>query len=197
MTSLGETGSGLGKGQRRTVAIGLLIAVATGVAAGGFESVSVQSPLFALSSTGWVIATAILVFHHGQRFELTVAAGFLILTVAETLLWVNGHPGDPGYEAGFAGGAMFYVPGVLLAAAPGVYPPWIRAFGVLAGGVLAVGAARFLTGSGFAHTDPLAMAGYGLISAFFLGVAWVTLRGSPTSPPEPARVSGSPATTVC
>ncbi len=165
------------RSERRVIAIGLLVAVAAGIAGGGFESVSVQTVLYALSSLGWVVATAILAFRHGERGEFIVGAGFLVLTIAETLLWVNGRTGDPGYETGFAGGAMFYVPGLLMLGLPSVYPWLIRMFAVLGAGAWAVGSVAFWTGSGFASTDPLALGGYGLLSAALVGVAVVTLRG--------------------
>lgn len=180
---------GFGAGERVIVVVGLVVAVAAGIAAGGFESLAAQTSLYALSSLGWIVATAILASHHLRNGESMVAAGFLILTIAETLLWVNGYPGGPGYESGFAGGSMFYVPGVLLVCAPTAYPLLTRVLGMVAGALWAVGAVRFLTGSEFAHTDPLAVAGYVAISAFFLGVAWVTYRGS--TAPQPARAVAS------
>jgi hypothetical protein len=160
------------------IGVGLLVAVVSGIAGGGFESVSVQTVLFAVSSLGWVVATAILAFRHGRRGEFVVGAGFLILTIAETLLWVNGRTGDPGYEIGFAGGAMFYVPGLLMMGLPAVYHWLVRVLAVVAAGVWAVGSVAFWTGSGFASTDPLALVGYALLSAAFVGVVVATLRGN-------------------
>jgi hypothetical protein len=170
----GEAVFGAGRVERVIIGSGLLIAVVAGLAGRGFESVATKSVLFALSSVGWVTATAILAFQQAHRGELTVAAGFLILTIAETLLWVSGRPGDPAYEVGFAGGAMFYVPGLLMIGVPAVFPWIIRALAILSAGAWTLGTARFLTGSGFSDTDPLAIAGYSLISAFFAGVAWVS-----------------------
>jgi hypothetical protein len=176
MTSVIRTGSVSMKGWRLAIVVGLLVAVGAGIAAGSFKSLAAQTVLYAMSSVGWVTATSILAFKHALRSEAIVAAGFLILTVAETLLWVNGYPDSATYEAGFAGGVMFYVPGLLLAAAPTVYPRVIRLLALLAAGAWTMGTARFLLGSEFAHADPLAIAGYVLISSFFLGVAWATLR---------------------
>jgi hypothetical protein len=140
--------------------------------------VTIQSVLYAVSSLGWVVATAILACRHVARGEFIVASGFLVLTIAETLLWGNGRPGDPGYEPGFASGVMFYVPGLLLVGIPAVYPILVRVFAALGAAAWAVGSGIYLTGSEFSSTDPLAFVGYILLSVAFIGVAVVTFRGS-------------------
>lgn len=169
----------MGRGERIVIGIGLSVAVAAGAGAGGFESVDIQVALFALSSLGWVMATGILALRHAARSQFVVAAGFLVLTIAETLLWVSGRSGDPGYETGFAGGAMFYVPGLMLVAAPGVYHWVVRAFAALGSVVWAAGSVGYLTGGSLAHTDPVAMVGYALVSVAFIGVAVAAFRRSP------------------
>jgi hypothetical protein len=160
------------------VAGGLLTAVFAGIAGSSISSVTPQSFLYAVSSLGWVAATAVLARLHGTLGEPLVAAGFLVLTIAECLLWVNGRPGDPYYELGFAGGTMFYVPGLLMVAASPVYHRAIRLSMLLAAGVWGVAAIRFLAGSAIESGDALAVAGYVLVSLGFGGVAVSVQRGS-------------------
>lgn len=169
-------------GDALLVAIGLLVAVGAGLSGGLFEAGSTQSVLYALSSLGWVVATALLCLRHARRGESTVAAGFMLLTIAEAMLWAGGRPGDPGYLAGFAGGTMFYVPGLLLVGLPAVYSLLVRTTAVLGAGVWAVGAAISLTGGEFAGTDPLALVGYTLVSLAYVGVAVRALRQAAVLP---------------
>lgn len=179
----------MGRRERMVVAIGLITAVVAGAGAGGFDSVDVQSVLFAVSSLGWVTATGLLALRHAARSEFVAAAGFLVLTIAEPLLWVSGRPGDPGYDAGFAGGVMFYVPGLMMLAVSGVYHVAVRLFAALGAVVWAVGSIRYLVGGSFADTDPLALAGYSLLSVAFIGVAAAVLRHSqPFDIPIPTEV---------
>lgn len=161
---------------RKIIGVGLVVAVAAGITAGGFESVDTVTVLYAISSVGWVVATALLAARHIQSGESVLAAGFIILTVAESLLWVSGRPGDPDYDAGFAGGAMFYVPGLLLIGLPSAYH-WVTRLLAVAGAVVwSVAVAGYLTGSGLNDDDPVALAGYTLLSATFVGIALRVMR---------------------
>jgi hypothetical protein len=73
---------------------------------------------------------------------------------------------------------MFYVIGLLMIAAPRLYPLVVRL--LAAGGAVAwaIQAGRFLTGDETLITDPVAYAGYVLVSATFIAVAIVTIRGA-------------------
>jgi hypothetical protein len=183
----------MARGERLVVGVGLLVAVAAGIAGGAFESVAAQSTLYAASSVGWVMATALLALHHARRGELSVAAGFLILTIAETLLWVSGRPGDPDYELGFAGGVIFYVPGLLLIGLPRAYQGVIRALAVLSAGAWGFGAGKYLVGSEFSSSEPLALAGYILLGVAFVGIAVVTLTGRFAKAVEAPEAKAAPA----
>lgn len=162
-------------GEANVIVGGLALAVVAGLAGGGFNSVSSQSVLFAVSSIGLVVAAATLALHHTQQGHVLVSAGFLVLSVAEVMVWAGGRPRDPGYRAAFGGGVLFYVPALLLAAVPPAYPWVVRGFGISAAAMWAVGAYRHLTGAEFSDTGPLAVSSYVVMSAFFVGVAWVTV----------------------
>lgn len=169
-------GIDIGRREVRIAALGLLVGVVFGIGGSSVSGVTPQSVLYAISSIGWVIGTAILVAASIKAGHLLAGAGFALLTVAEPLLWVSGRPGGPDYSDGFGGGTMFYVPGLLLLAASvdlGRIPRLLAAVSSL---VWAVGASLFLSGRGFADTDPLATAGYVATSAFFVWIAISLLR---------------------
>ncbi len=162
-------------GETIVIVGGLSLFVVAGLAGGGFKSVTSQSVLFALSSIGLVAAAASLAVHHAEQGQTLVSSGFLVLLVAEVILWAGGRPGDPGYGVAFGGGVLFYIPALLLAAVPPVYPWVVRALGLSAAAMWTAGAAKYLTGAEFSDTGPLAISSYVVMSAFFIGVAWVTL----------------------
>jgi hypothetical protein len=164
------------RAERITIVVGLLTAVGAGMAAGMFESVTAQTLLYAASSLGWVVATAILALRHVESADWIVAAGFMILAVAEMLLWVGGRPGDLAYESAFAGGAMFYAPGLLMVGIPPVYGRIVRFFSLAAALVWALFTALYFTGSDVSSTGLLAIAGYVLVSGVFVGISVPILR---------------------
>lgn len=173
--------------ERQLIVGGLVIAVAGGLAGSAITGTDPKLVLFAVSSLGWVVATALLTLRHTRRSELVVAAGFLILTIAETLLWTNGRVDHPDYAVGFAGAVLYYVPGFLLLAASPVYHWVIR---VLSAGATVVWAAAVIpylfNGSHLNYDSTISGIGYAALSATFLGVAWVTLR-TPDSEVEKTR----------
>jgi hypothetical protein len=134
--------------------------------------------MYAWSSLGWVIGAALLASRHIRSGDGLTGAGFVILTVAEALLWVSGRPDSPDYVDGFGGATLFYVAGLLLVGLGRTYPLLIRLLAAGTAVVWAIGAVGFLDGSGFSYNDPLALIGYPMISLFFLSVAIPLLRGT-------------------
>lgn len=167
---------GIDRKESRIAAMGMLAGVVFGIGGSSVTGVTAQAVLYAVSSLGWVSGTAILAVALVRAGNVLGGAGFLILTVAETLLWVSGRPGGSDYVDGFGGGTMFYVPGLLLLAASSTLGRLQRLSAAASCVVWAVGASQFLSGAGFADTDRLAIAGYVTISAFFVAVAVPLLR---------------------
>jgi hypothetical protein len=133
--------------------------------------------LLLISSLGLVVGTALLAYWHLRRRRALVGAGFAILTVAEMLIWATGGPLVGGEES-FAAGAAFYVPALLLVAAPAVLPVWAR----VAAGLAAVpfGALATVTLTGGAPAPVLQDVGYGLLTVALIGWAIDVLRESRT-----------------
>jgi hypothetical protein len=164
--------------ERLLVVGGLLIGVLIAPTGAAFESPDVQLFLYAAGGMGWVIATAILMMRHTQRGDWMIAAGFMVLAFAETLLWVGGTPGDlESYDPAFATGAMFYGPGLLLVVIPAAYGRAIRLSAILGAVAWTVFTAQYLAGSDVPEIQGPLTAGYLLLSAFFLGVAALYARG--------------------
>ena len=77
----------------------------------------------------------------------------------------------PGYNPGFAGGVMNYVPGLLLVSLPRVMPGWVRVLGTLAAIPWTMFAIQNLTGGQPSFNGAVAIVGYLLMSLAAIG--WV------------------------
>lgn len=182
---------GIGQKEARIAASGLIAGVVFGIGGSAVTAVTPQAVLYAISSLGWVIGTVVLATSLIRDGDYLAAGGFALLTVAEPLLWVSGRPGSPDYVDGFGGGTMFYVPGLVLLAMSPSLTRLPKLLAAISAAVWAIGASRFLSGAGFADTDPLATVGYVSISAFFVSVAVSLLRKRPADALRAERVQAA------
>lgn len=163
------------------IVVGLAVAVILGIGGSSFTAQTAQGILYALSSLGWVIAAALLTVRHVAASENIAAAAFMVLTIAETLLWVSGRPGDPNYLVGFAGGTMFYVAGFFLLGLSPSYSKAVRGLSLATALTWGIYSTRFLVGGELTATDPISLAGYVLVGATFVGVILATRKRAGTA----------------
>ncbi|MBI2918838.1 MAG: hypothetical protein HYY01_12715 [Chloroflexi bacterium] len=159
--------------ERSVITIGLLTYVVLGMAGSAFDrGSSAQNILYAVSGVGLVAAGVVAAMHLVRRNHTIVASGFVILAIAEAMLIVGGVPSAAtDYLASFAGGVMYYIPGLLLISLPSVMPLVVRALGVLAAAPWAVFAFQNLTGKAPAFDAPVTVVGYILLSLAVIGWA--------------------------
>lgn len=175
--------------ERNVVAGGLVVAVVFGIAGSSVEEGDPQVTLYAVSSFGWVIATALLAVRRSGRGDRLEAAGFLLLTIAEPLLWVSGRTVDPGYVDAFAGASMGYAAGLGLVALGSAYPAVVRVLSSVAAGAWLLYFLRYVSGTDLTLDDANNVIGYVLLSAAFGGIAVVEYRGTSSDRQPSVRAS--------
>lgn len=134
-----------------------------------------QTVAHGISSIGLVVASALLALSFLRRGRDAVAAGFLLLTIAEIVLWNNGREGQIA-TIGFAASVLFYAPALLLVSLPPAFPVWSRAAGALSGLAFGAHGGLFLLGSPQPPDGPIAIAGYALLTVALVGWIVATLR---------------------
>ena len=154
---------------RWAVVAGLAMGVVLGMSGNFFKPGAVQNFLYALSSMGLVAAVPVLAIRQARAGRMLPAAGFIVLAVAEMLIWTGG----PGSLASFAAGVMFYVPALLLISLPSGLPPAARIIGAVAALPWAIFAGAYLIDPKAAPILALQIVGYLLFSA--AAVSWLVV----------------------
>ena len=142
---------------------------------GNFLAGTAQIVAHGISSIGLVVATALLALSFLRRGRDAVAAGYVLLTIAEIVLWNNGREGEIA-ETSFATSVLFYAPALLLISLPPAFPVWSRVAGALSGLAFGAHGGLFLLGSPQPSDGPLAGAGYALLTVALVGWIVATLR---------------------
>ena len=108
---------------------------------------------------------------------MTVAAGFLVFALGESLLVWGTAAGLEASVPSFGGGVALWAAGLLLISLPGRLAVWVRVAGVAAALLFAVVAARIFLGERLLPTSqPLSFFAYPLVVLTFLGWAVTVLR---------------------
>ncbi|MEX1004470.1 MAG: hypothetical protein WD156_03770 [Acidimicrobiia bacterium] len=149
---------------------GLVVGAVLGQVGGAIGIGTAQTILFATSSVGLTVGVALMAVRHLRRGQVLVGAGFAILAVAETMIWTGGGP-EQGGESAFAGGALFYLPALLMISLPAAFPWWVRAVGSLAAVSFGIHAYLFLLGVEVTSQGLPAIVGYVLLTLAVIG--WV------------------------
>lgn len=118
----------------------------------------------------------------------TVAAGFLVFALGETLV-VSGAAMDLATVGPvFAAGSGLWAASVALVSAPRVMPAWVRLFGAVGALLFAVVALQLFAGGALTPlSQPLPFFAYPFLVVTLLGWAWVYGRDGP----EESSVLGS------
>ncbi|MBI4417905.1 MAG: hypothetical protein HY563_03945 [Ignavibacteriales bacterium] len=151
-------------------ATGLAIGALFGVA-GSFVTGTTQGILWEISSLGLIIGAILLAGRSGRNGEDEVAAGFVLLAIAEAVMSGGTAAGLSGSQAAFAAGTALYVPALLFIGGPKSYPVWVRLAGILAAIPFAITAFRIYAGGEVLPGSELPSAGYGLLTIAMIG--WI------------------------
>lgn len=183
----------------RIVTIFALIAwTLFGQLGGAFAPGTTQDVLWALSSTGMVVASPLLVFRFARAGNDVVAAGHAVLAIAAMVLWAGGPISTASGHVSFNAAMIFYPSAlVLIGAAPG-HPLVARVLGALAAVPFGYHATRCLLGSPPSPEDPLGLAvsigGYVLMTAAVIGwIVGLVRVGRTSTASAPVHAAAAPA----
>jgi hypothetical protein len=134
---------------RQLTAAALAVGVVFGFG-GNFLPELPQTFAHVVSSIGPVVGCVTLALSFLRQRRELVAAGLLVLAMAELVMWNNGSSVELG-DLAFSSSVMFYVPGLLLASIRRGFPIWSRSAGGLAAIPFGIHAVQFLRVSPHCH----------------------------------------------
>lgn len=151
-------------------AIGAVFGFAGGIAGPG----GANSLLYAISSAGLIVGCLFASLAAYERGMPIRATGFACLALAEAVM--HSGTGGANTESAFAGGALLYVPALLLIAAEAGLSLITRAAGALAALPFAVHSIAFYLGAEVSYAGPLAVGGYAVLAVAIIGWIVAALR---------------------
>jgi hypothetical protein len=164
---------------RQLTAAALAVGVVFGFG-GNFLPDLPQTFAHVFSSIGLVVGSAILALSILRQRRELVAAGFLVLAIAELVMWNNGSSVELG-DLAFSSSVLFYVPGLLLVSIPRGFPIWSRIAGGLAAIPFGIHGVQFFLGESPSTSGPFAIGGYMLMSIAIIGWIVAILRPAPAA----------------
>ena len=171
-----------GERLRQIAAAGLVIGAVLGMAGSFTPSVQLRGLAWGVDGIAIVIASALLVVHHGREGNDQLAAGFLVFLAGETLIVASSGMELTASAPLFAAGAGLWSGALALISASPRMPKLIRGTGAVASVLLAVSALRILGGAGLTPlSKPLPYFAYPFLALTLVGWAWVHVRSHPVS----------------
>jgi hypothetical protein len=161
----------------RIPAAALMVGALLGLAGTFAPSVSLRGLAWGIDGTALILASALLSYHHLRIGNDTVAAGFLVFAIGESLILSVGAADSVASSPAFGAGAALWASALALCSVPSVFPLLIRALGAIATVLLAVMSVQIFMGlklSPLSH--PLPFFAYPFLAATLLGWAWWHLR---------------------
>ena len=158
-------------------ASGLVLGALLGMAGSFAPTAALRGLAWGIDGTALIVACALLAFHHLQKDDVQLAAGFLVFVAGETLI-VSGSAMDPTAAApSFAAGAGLWSAALALISASSAMPGFIRVTGGIAAVLFAATAAWIFGGGNLtALSKPLPFYAYPFLALTLFGWAWTHLR---------------------
>jgi hypothetical protein len=154
-------------------AVGLGLGAVFGLAGTLVGAASLRQTFWAIDGVGLVVASALLTVKYFKKGNDCVAAGFLVFAIGESLLLSGTAAGLAGSIPSFGGGVALWAAALLLTTIPRVFPPWVRAVGIIAATLFAIVASRIFWGEQLLPTSaPLPFFAYPFLVVTFLGWIW-------------------------
>jgi hypothetical protein len=164
---------------RILIVVGLAIGAVLGFGGNFIHTGPAQNVVYAISSLGIIMGSALFAAWFARQGRDTVAVGFALLALAEGVILSGGTPSDPRASASFAAGTALYSVALLLVSLPAAFPLWTRIAGALAAVPFAAHALLSLLGRSPDPSGPLASIGYVLLILAIVGWMITVLRAAP------------------
>ena len=166
------------KNPLNTVAvIGLALGAVFGMAGTFVPEASLRSAFWGIDGLGLVVAATILALKHFRSGKDSVAAGFLVYAIGESvMLGGTAQPLDAMVPS-FGAGTALWAAALLLTGIPRVFPTWVRLASVVGAMMFATTSARIFWGERILPTAaPLPSLGYPFLVLTFIGWIWTLVR---------------------
>jgi hypothetical protein len=163
----------------RLAAFGLTVGAVLGMADTIVTQPNLQALLWAIDSSGLVMAAALLGSKYFRKGHDLVAAGFLVFGIGSAVMLSGTAAGLAASAPSFAAGTALWTVGLLLVSVPRQFATIVRFAGVSTAILFAVVAARIFWGAPLLPTSaPLPFFAYPLLVMTFVGWIWGVLRDS-------------------
>ena len=159
------------------IVVGLILGATLGIGGTLVSSDAARQLLWLIDGVGVVVATALLAVRFLRSGDDTIAAGFIVFALGETLL-ISGTPaGLDASVPSFGGGVALWAAGLVLINAPRTLALWIRGAGFVGALLFAVVAARIFRGEHLLPTSsPLPFFAYPFVVLNFVGWCVTVLK---------------------
>lgn len=157
---------------------GLVLGATFGIGGTLVSSDGLRQIFWLIDGVGVIVATSLLAVRFLRSGDDTIAAGFIVFALGETLLVSGTAAGLEASVPSFGGGVALWSAGLLLISIPKRLAGWVRAAGVVAALLFTGVAARIFLGEKLLPTSqPLPYFAYPLVVLTFLGWIVTILRG--------------------
>jgi hypothetical protein len=156
---------------------GLAIGAIFGIAGTMVSHAPLRQLFWGIDGVALIVATTLLAIRFFRRGHDSIAAGFLVFAIGESLL-VSGTPaGLAASVPSFGGGVALWAAGLLMISIPSTMPLWVRVCGILAALLFIIVAMRIFWGEPLLPTaSPLPFVAYPVLVLTFIGWIVTLLR---------------------
>ena len=159
------------------VVAGLSLGAVCGLAGTMAAAANLRAALWAIDSTGLVVATTILALSYFRKGKDAVAAGFLVFSIGEAAMLSGTAATLEASIPAFAAGTALWSAALLLTSVPREFENFTRATGILGALLFAVTSAKIFWGEPLTPiARPLPYYAYPFLVLTFAGWIWTALR---------------------
>lgn len=163
---------------------GLAVGAVLGMAGTFAPSASLRGLAWGIDGVALVMASALLTIWFYRRGQDLIASGFLVFVVGEGIVVSSSAMELAASTPSFGAGIGLWALALVLISVPRVFPPVVRAFGLLAAVLFAATALQIFAGAQITPiTSPLPFHAYPVLVATMGGWIWTLLKVEGVPPP--------------
>jgi hypothetical protein len=160
-----------------TSAAGLLLGCISGMAGSIVPSDTFRNLAWAMGSTGIILAGALLTMYYFRKGNDIMAAGFLILSIAESTVFSSCATSLNDNISSFGAGVILWALSISVISLQKIFPLFVRCTGAIAAILFTILSVRIFTGHSLnALAKPLPYYAYPFYAATLFGWTWTLLR---------------------
>jgi hypothetical protein len=155
----------------------LVVGALLGFAGTFMSSPSMRALAWGVDGIALVTAGAVLLVYHLRQGHDTIASGFLVFTVGQSLVVSGAAMSLEESAPSFAAGAALWAVSLALVSAPRVFPTLVRASGLIAAALFAATSLQIFVGRPLTPlSEPIPYVAYPFLVLTMFGWAWACLR---------------------